>query len=115
MVQRVRRGRRDSAVSGGQRRRFPSHCRARRERPIGNPAGCPFSIYLYHHPLRQFFKAVLPVDEHVPADIPLLALTLAFCALLAQYTEARKNKARALVTVLARNLGHAGRRLSHGP
>lgn len=82
------------------------------ERPIRAAAGCTFSIYLFHYPLLQFLMAALPLDNHAPAHIALLlALTLAACAGLAHYTEARKREARALVQVLAAGLGRTCRGL----
>jgi peptidoglycan/LPS O-acetylase OafA/YrhL len=68
------------------------------EKPIRNWAGCTFSIYLFHYPLLQFFKAVLPLDAQSPASVAtLLALTLIACRLLGSVTENRKDFARSLV------------------
>jgi len=68
------------------------------EKPIRDWAGCTFSIYLFHYPLLQFFKAVLPLDAQSPASVvALLALTILACRLLGSVTEKRKDFARRLV------------------
>lgn len=68
------------------------------EKSIRDWAGCTFSIYLFHYPLLQFFKAVLPLDAHSPASVAaLLVLTLLACRLLGSVTEKRKDFARRIV------------------
>jgi len=68
------------------------------EKLIRNWAGCTFSIYLFHYPLLQFFKAVLPLDAKSPASVAiLLAVTILACRLLGSVTESRKEVARRIV------------------
>lgn len=71
---------------------------ARAEGPIRDWAGYTFSIYLYHYPLLQFFKAVLPLDARSPVGVAILfAVTVLACRLLGDVTEKRKDTARAIV------------------
>lgn len=73
------------------------------ERPIRFCAGYTFSIYLFHYPLLQFLMAALPLDAKAPLHIAALLLSTLFaCCLLGQFTEKRKDFARAAVRTLVR-------------
>lgn len=64
-------------------------------------AGYTFSIYLFHYPLLQLLGATGLFDPQSPLAITaLFALTLLGCRLLGNYTEKRKDGARALLEKL---------------
>ncbi len=68
------------------------------DRLIRDWAGYTFSIYLFHYPLLQFFKAVLPLDAQSPLSVALLfTVTILACRLLGDVTEQRKDFARKIV------------------
>lgn len=68
------------------------------DKPIRDWAGYTFSIYLFHYPLLQFFKAVLPLDAKSPVSVAMLfALTILACRLLGDVTEKRKDFARKII------------------
>jgi peptidoglycan/LPS O-acetylase OafA/YrhL len=78
---------------------------ARHERRIRDWAGYTFSIYLFHYPILQFLAAVLPIEPRAWWNAALLfVLTLLACRLLGNYTEQRKDLARALATRIAERI-----------
>jgi len=82
---------------------------SRGERVIRDWAGYTFSIYLFHYPILQFLAAVLPIrPSEAWSGVMLFVLTLALCRLLGNYTEQRKDLARAIVTGFAARLARFG-------
>jgi peptidoglycan/LPS O-acetylase OafA/YrhL len=61
-------------------------------------AGYTFSIYLFHYPILQLLGASGRFDPHSPGSIALLfVLTILACRLIGNFTEKRKDLARALL------------------
>jgi peptidoglycan/LPS O-acetylase OafA/YrhL len=62
------------------------------ERPARRLAAMTFSLYLFHLPVAQFLAAINPLPASHPASrVLILGGTLALVALLARYTELRKD------------------------
>lgn len=69
-------------------------------------AGYTFSIYLFHYPLLQFLAATGLFPATSPLAVTALGLcTLLLCRLLGEYTEKRKDVAKALLQRLFRVSG----------
>lgn len=82
---------------------------SRGERVIRDWAGYTFSIYLFHYPILQFLAAVLPIKpSEAWSGVMLFVLTLALCRLLGNYTEKRKEFARAVLTGFVERLARPG-------
>lgn len=76
------------------------------ERPIGWLAGMTFSLYLFHLPVAQFLSTLIPWAPHdIRMRLTLMVGTMVIVAILAAFTERRKNAWRDSITRLSDRIG----------